>query len=103
MVISKENVFKLSKRLKILTIHLLNVISESMEEYTEIGNADFQQVQEYFKEIADFFIRATGRIFYTDIVAWGYWNIFIRVWDKKVKESRRSKRNLFLSSRSRRF
>ena len=37
-------------------MHLLDVISESMEEYVEIVNADFWQVQECFKEIMDCFI-----------------------------------------------
>ena len=37
-------------------MHLLDVISESMEEYVEIVSADFWQVQECFKEITDCFI-----------------------------------------------
>lgn len=38
-------------------IHLLDVTSESMEEYAEIMNADFRQLQECFKEITDYFIK----------------------------------------------
>lgn len=55
-VVNKEDAFRLSKKLKVSMIHLLDVICESMEEYTEIVNADFQQVQECFKEIIDCFI-----------------------------------------------
>lgn len=55
-IVNKEDAFKLSKKLKIPMMHLLDVISESMEEYTEIVNADFQQVQKCFKEITDCFI-----------------------------------------------
>lgn len=55
-VVNKENAFELSKRLKVSMVHLPSVICESMEEYTEIVNADFQQVQECFKEITDCFI-----------------------------------------------
>ncbi len=55
-VVNKVDAFELSKRLKVSMIHLPDAISESMEEYTEIVNADFQQVQACFKEIIDFFI-----------------------------------------------
>lgn len=55
-IVNKEDAFNLSKKLKVPMIHLLDVISESMEEYTEIVNADFGQVQECFKEITDCFI-----------------------------------------------
>lgn len=55
-IVNKEDAFKLSKKLKVSMMHLLDVISESMEEYREIVNADFQQVQECFKEITDCFI-----------------------------------------------
>lgn len=55
-VVSKEDAFELSKRLKVSMIHLPDAISKFMKEYTEIVNADFQQVQACFKEIIDFFI-----------------------------------------------
>ncbi len=55
-VVNKEDAFELSKRLKVSMIHLPDAISKSIEEYTEIVNADFHQVQECFKEITDFFI-----------------------------------------------
>ncbi len=55
-IVNKGDAFNLSKKLKVPMIHLLDVISESMEEYTEIVNADFGQVQECFKEITDCFI-----------------------------------------------
>lgn len=55
-VINKENAFELSRKLKVSMVHLPSVICESMEEYAEIVNADFQQVQECFKEITDCFI-----------------------------------------------
>ncbi|MFS2411204.1 hypothetical protein AAH145_09750 [Bacteroides thetaiotaomicron] len=54
-IVNKEDAFNLSKKLKVPMMHLLDVISESMEEYTEIVNADFGQVQECFKEITDCF------------------------------------------------
>lgn len=52
-VVNKEDAFKLSKRIKVSMMHLLNVISESMEKYTKIVNADFQQIQECFFKITD--------------------------------------------------
>lgn len=55
-IVNKEDAFILSKKLKVSMMHLLDVISESMEEYSEIVNADFRQVQECFKEITDYFI-----------------------------------------------
>lgn len=55
-IVNKEDAFKLSKKLNVSMMHLLDVISESVEEYAEIVNADFQQVQECFKEITDCFI-----------------------------------------------
>ncbi len=55
-VVKKEDAFELSKKLKVSMIHLPDAISKSIEEYTEIVNADFQQVQACFKEIIDFFI-----------------------------------------------
>lgn len=56
-VVNKDDAFNLSKRLRVSMTHLPDVISESVKEHAEIGNADFQQVQECFKEIADYFIR----------------------------------------------
>lgn len=55
-IVNKEDAFNLSKKLKVPMIHLLDVISESMEEYTKTVNTDFGQVQECFKEITDCFI-----------------------------------------------
>lgn len=55
-VVNKEDAFQLSKKLKVPMAHLLDVISESVEEYAEIVNADFRQVQECFKEITNCFI-----------------------------------------------
>lgn len=55
-VVEKEDAFNLSKRLKVPMMHLLDVISDSMEEYAEIVNADFRDVQDCFKEVTDFFI-----------------------------------------------
>ena len=37
-------------------VHLPDAIGESMEEYAEIVNADFREVQACFREITDLFI-----------------------------------------------
>lgn len=55
-VVNKEDAFRLSRRLKVSMTHLPSVICESVEEYSEIVNADFDQVQGCFKEIIDRFI-----------------------------------------------
>lgn len=52
-VIDKEGAFELSKKLSVSMSQLLDVIKESMVEYTKIPNADFRQVQECFKDITD--------------------------------------------------
>lgn len=52
-VIEKEDAFGLSRRLNVSMLQLLDVIKDSMKEYTEIPNADFRQVQECFKDITD--------------------------------------------------
>lgn len=52
-VVNKEDAFNLSKKLKVTMMDLPDAINESMEEYTEIANADFQQVEECFKEVTN--------------------------------------------------
>lgn len=53
VVIDKEEAFNLSRKLNVSMSQLLDVRKESMEEYTEIPNANFLQVQECFKDITD--------------------------------------------------
>ncbi len=55
-VVNKEDAFNLSKRLNVSMKQLPDAISKSMEEYTEIVNADFHQVQACFKEITNRFM-----------------------------------------------
>lgn len=55
-IVGKDDAFTLSKRIKVSMKQLPDAISEFTEEYTEIVNADFKQVQECFKTIIDWFI-----------------------------------------------
>lgn len=55
-IVSKEEAFKLSKRLKVPMSQLPDVISEAMDEYSRIVNADFTEVRECFKDILDCFV-----------------------------------------------
>ncbi len=55
-IVSKEDAFKLSQKLKVTMSQLPNEISESMGEYADIVNADFSDVRECFKTVLDCFI-----------------------------------------------
>ncbi len=55
-IVSKEEAFKLSKRLKVPMLQLPDVISEAMDEYSRIVNADFSDVRACFKDILDCFV-----------------------------------------------
>ena len=55
-IVSKEDAFRLSKRLKVPMTQLPDVVCESMEEYSRIVNADFSEGQACFKDILDCFV-----------------------------------------------